>query len=541
MRRAAVIRRLANSRSMAGPRLRARLNRPVRPLTIVMGWVGSTILFLLVATALGGPTEGDSSEVVYGTWAVQHGHLDCVYPVVGSHVPFGLADPFALAPPLYPLLSGVVAALLRIGHAAPFPSAHALGLSCNRGFSEMYHWSIRASAILPTVRLGFLSWIAILAGVAFLVRSSDRRDTGWEVLASFALALVPPVVMCLTYYFHPQDLLALACVLFGVGMTLRNRPVAAGVCLGLALTAQQFSILATIVLVILLERRNLGRLLLGTVAAVAIIDGPFIALSGLRAIKIVLLGSSRVGSSITPHGGTVVFSLGLTGIPDFLVARILPIVVAIVVALAVRRARRGVPLSPAGLVSVVGVGLLCRLVFEVNIYGYYLMATIVMVMLVDVLRGQVGRDVLALGGLFLVYFDPEHIALVSNLTPYGLAVYYDIPIVVGALGVAIFVYDAVRRRNVTLDALWLALVALTGETRLWGHYYPVWNLPEWAWQVIIVGYALVVMARRLASFMVRDPELEDELHTQPLGVPLGFLGKASSTATPDSANRPQEC
>ncbi len=539
MRVRSLLARVGRTRPSLARRVVSWLDQPVGPLTRVIGWVGSTILFLLVATALGGPTEGDSSEVVYGTWAVQHGRLSCVYPVAGPHHPMALANPFALAAPLYPLVSGLVAAVLRIGHAVDFPSSRTLGPSCANGFAALFRWSVRASAIEPTVRIGFVMWLALLAGVLYLVRSTERRGTGWEVATGFALAVTPPVVMCLTYYFHPQDLLAMALVLAGTGAVLRGRPLTAGVLFGLALTAQQFAILAALAVIVLIDRRSLGRLFVGAATAVVVVDGPFVALSGLRALKTVLLGSSRVGSAITPHGGTVVFSLGLTGIPSFVVSRVVPLVVAAALAAWVRRARGGQALPPAGLVTVVAAALLARLVFEVNIFGYYLMAVFVAVLVVEVLRGQLGRDVIALAGLFLVYFDPEHIALVSNLTPYGLAVFYDIPIVIGALGVVVFLYDALRRRNVVLDALWVALVALTGEDHLWGHYYPIWNLPEWAWQVIVVGYALVVVARRLAPYLGRGGELEDELHAQPLGVPLGLLGDPSGAATPDAADRPQ--
>ncbi len=501
--------RLAETRAVLARRVVARLDRPVRPFALVMGWIGSTVLFLLVATGLGGPTEGDSSEVVYGTWAIAHGHLGCVYPVVAPHLPLGLADPFALAAPLYPILAGVVAAVLRIGHTVPFPSGHALGPDCVHGFTLAFRWSSVSGAILPTVRLGYLTWVVVLAGATYLVRGTSRRGTGWEVATGFLLAVAPPIVMCITYYFHPQDLLAMGLVLFGLGATVRDRTLAAGVWLGLALTAQQFAVLAIVALLVLVGRARVVRLLAGVAAAVLVVDGPFVAVSGFRAVKTVLLGSSRVGSDIAAHGGTVVFSLGLTGIPDFLLARVTPIVAAALVAWLVGRTTTARPLRPYLIVAAVTAALSCRLVFEVNLFGYYFMACAVGLLLGEVLRGQVGRDVLAFAGLFVVGMNPEHIALISNLTTYGLSLYYDLPIVVLGLGVLTLLYDAVRRRFSPTLVLWLALVTLAGQTHLFGRYNPYWSFPEWAWQIVLVGYLVAILARRLRWAASEEAPVEE--------------------------------
>ena len=508
--------RVVETRDLLPRRLCAWLDRPVRPFAIVMGWIGSTILFLLVATGLGGPTEGDSSEVVYGTWAIAHGHLGCVYPVIAPHLPLGLANPFALAAPLYPVLAGLVAAALRIGHAVPYPSAHALGPACVHGFTQAFHWSASSAAIMPTVRLGYLAWLVVLAGASYLVRATPRRGTRWEVAMMFVLAVTPPVVMCITYYFHPQDLLAMGLVLLGTGALLRERTVASGVWFGLALTAQQFAILAivAVVAVMALTRwRSLGRLLVGAAAAVLVVDGPFVAVSGLRAVKTVLLGSSRVGSAISAHGGTVVFALGLRGIPDFLVARVAPIVAGAIVAWLVTRATRERPLRPDVVVAVVTATLLCRLIFEVNIFGYYFMASAIGLVLLEVVRGQFGRDVLALAGLFVVGMNPEHIALISNLTTYGLSLYYDLPIVVLGLGVLVFIYETARRRFSPTLVVWLVLVTMAGQTHLFHRYDPFWAFPEWAWQIVLVGYLVVIVARRLRGAVSQEARAEELVAT----------------------------
>lgn len=499
MRAAAAGRRLATTRSFIPAPLLARLSRPVRPATILLGWIGATLIFLLVATALGGPTEGDSAEVVYGTWAIAHGHLACVYPVSRNVPSFVLANPFALAAPLYPILTGALAALLRVGHLSPFPSARVLGPSCAHGFTALYRWSTASAAILPTVRLGYVTWLILLAGVAATVRATRARNTGFEVLAGPLVALVPPVVMCLTYYFHPQDLLAEGLILLAVGAFLRRRWALCGALCGLALTSQQFAILAVVVLVILAEREALVKVVGSMVAALAVVDGPFILVSGERALRTALLGSSRVGSDIVSHGGTVLFATGATGVVAFFASRIAPVVAAAALALWGRR-RRARPPTPELVVGLVAGALVARLIFEINLFGYYFMATVVTLVVLEMVRGDLGRDVVALGGLLLVGMNPEHVAFISNLTTYGLTLFNDLPIVVGALGVVVLLYDTVRRRTLALaDLVWVGFVALAGESHLWHRYNPVWSLPTWAWQVVLVGYLAVILARRLAA------------------------------------------
>ena len=54
-----------------------------------------------------------------------------------------------------------------------------------------------------------------MAGIIALLRVSGRGRRGWEPLAFFLVACTPPVFTCLTYYFHPPDLLAMGLILAG--------------------------------------------------------------------------------------------------------------------------------------------------------------------------------------------------------------------------------------------------------------------------------------------------------------------------------------
>ena len=103
------------------------LDKPQSGLVCLGGWALATAIFCGMVALLGGPTQGDSAESLYATWSIAHGNLACAYPpaspVTSSFVLF--YRPLPGVPPLWPLISGGLAALTRIGHRAPFPSQHA--------------------------------------------------------------------------------------------------------------------------------------------------------------------------------------------------------------------------------------------------------------------------------------------------------------------------------------------------------------------------------------------------------------------------------
>lgn len=474
----------------------------MRAFWLALGYLTATMLFLGLSALLGGPTEGDAAEVVYGTWAVAHGRLACVYPATPHHAIAGLANPFTLAAPFYAVVSGAFAALLRIGHAVPFPTSTMLGPNCSNGFDAMFHWSVTSSSIEPTVRLGYLVWLVLLVGVVSIVRAAGRGKTGWEVAAVLAVALTFPVEMCLTYYFHPQDDLALGLILIGTALLLRGRWLWCGVLLGLALCSQQFALLAAAPLFVLAPRAARWRVAVGVAVSLLLVDGSIVIAAHGRGVKTVLLGSSRAGQNIRPHGGTVLSATGLHGIALFAVSRVMPVVAAVLIAYWVERRMSSAWRRPDLVVAVVAAGLLMRLVFEENIFGYYFVAVAVGLVVLDAVRRELRGELLAWFGLLTVAFIPEHVALTSNLTSYGLNLYYAIPIVVLAVGVVAMVIDAVHRRVRPYMVAWLLVVLLAGQSKLWGRQLPLINWSEWVWQVIVVGTALALVWPALVE---RDP------------------------------------
>jgi hypothetical protein len=406
-----------------------RLDRPLSQWWCALGWFVSTAIFVGMTRLVGGVTTGDASESVNTTWALAHGIPSCAY-APGNQ--FGLA----YTGPLYPSLSGALAALLRIGHGAPFPTRAQLGPHCSTAIMAMYQWSIRSHALVPTVQIGYVTWFLLIGGVVALLRASGRGRCGWEPLALVIIAIAPPVSMCLHEYFHPQDLAAMGLVLAGIACVRRGWWAWAGILLGLAFTAQQFALLAFAPLLVVAPRDHRTRFVGATVLSIAAIVGPLSAFASTRAISVALVGSGDSSGANTllgvlhPQGGLVL-----------VLSRFVPIALAMVTARwSLKRIGSGV-LEPVPLIALVATSLSYRLIFEVNLWGYYFMAVAVLLVVLDVIRGRI--RVLLLG--------------------------------------------------------WLALVAIAFcPTSDFGPASPLW-LPLWLWQLVLVPIAIALAASPLMS------------------------------------------
>ena len=327
------------------------------------------VIFVLLVRVLGGPTLNDSYVLANSTWSIAHGNLACAYPPVTTLV----GQP--LAPPLYSLFAGVVASVAHIGHQVPFPTAAAMGRDCSNAVALINEWGVQTRSNVPTVMIGYLGWLVLEAAVVVVVRAVGRGRTGWELATVMLAAVTPPVLMCLTEYFHPQDLLSLALLTLAIGAALRRHSVVAGVLVGLAMTSQQFAVLAMIPLLFAVAPRRLIGFVGGVVAAAALVDVPFVLATSGRALSYIVVGTGA--NSVTPTW-LVTLQLGAALHP---VARLAPIVgAALLCAWTSRRLgpRMGEPLV---LLSLIASSMALRLVFEVNIWGYYFAAVSVLVLL----------------------------------------------------------------------------------------------------------------------------------------------------------------
>lgn len=358
-------------------RLVTWLTRPLSLSWCIVGWACVVALMIVIATIWGGPSSADAPAPDNTTWLIAHGDFGCAYPTAASVV-------YQTTAPLYPLISGALAATARIGHVLTFPSSAQLGKSCSTAVEALYQWSFHSGALAPTLRIGYLGWLAVIAGVVSIIRSLTKRGTRMEVAAIALVACLPPVYMPLLQYFHPEDLLATGLALGGVAMVLRDRWLAAGLVLGLAVLSQQFTLLILIPLLVVAPRTKLLRILGGAAASIAIVGLPLLAITSGRAITSILVGTGDVGgTNVSLYGIPLHNSLTLASI------RLAPIALCALVAWwALGRLGTRV-LEPLALLSLLSLSLALRLVFEVSLYGYYLMSVSVLLLLVEIATGRI--------------------------------------------------------------------------------------------------------------------------------------------------------
>ena len=369
----------------------SRLDRPLSGWWCALGWLVATGVFAGLVMTLGGASPTDSPESMFTTLAIGHGQLACAYP------PGDASGLPALISPLYPLLAGAVVALTGIGHSDIFPSQLALGPGCS---TAMQHAHIYGSVAL--LRIGFLGWVALLAGLVAVLRACGRGRCLWEPVTLLIVAVLPSVLMTLTEAFHPQDMLAMGLALGGLGCARRGSWIWAGVLLGLAITSQQFALLVLAPLAMVVPHDRRIRFAVATIVGAALIVVPLAVITSGRALSWAVFGSGT-GSMV---GRTLLGVLPIRG-PIFIESRFLPIALSILLAWWAMRRLGSAALEPLPLVSLIATSLSLRLVFEENMIGYYLMAMAVSLVMLDVIRGRISLPLVGwLGLVFLAFYPP---------------------------------------------------------------------------------------------------------------------------------------
>jgi hypothetical protein len=465
-------------------------------------WLVATALFFGLVAFLGGPTPNDAVESLYPTWAIAHGSLSCAYPPASS-TPSAfllLYQPGPTVPPLWPLISGSLSALIGIGHAVPFPTQHAVGAGCLNGYTAMYRWSLNSRSLSPTINVGYASWIVLLAGFIGLLRAGGRGRTRWEAVGALLLAVVPIVWMPLLFDYHPQDLVAVGLGLGATACALRGRWLWAGLLVGLALTSQQFSLLFLVPLVIVAPGSKRWRLLIGSAAAVVIIALPFLLATPGRAVHAVLTGT---GDSET-HGGAVLWNLfshpspfgGAPAAPLVFISRVGPIVVGVSVAWWSVRRLGPRALEPIPLVSLVAISLSMRLVFEEDLFGYYFLGLAVMLIVLDIVQGRIRGQLVAWLALVTMAFNPIHAIDTTPWWRYHTAT--AIPLICMAVVLVVIARDALRHEVRWYLVAWFVVAAYAFLR------WPIWlpnglpaPRPLWFWQLVLVIPGVVMAASPL--------------------------------------------
>jgi hypothetical protein len=367
------------------------LDRPLSNRWCALGWLLATVAFVGLTQLLGGPTQVDATLSGPSTWAIAHAVPACAYPTASTP---GVA-------PLYPLVSGVFAWMLRVGHGVPFPSPAALGAHCSTASDAIGNWANRSNAVRETVLIGYLGWLALLAGVVALFRSSGRGRCGWEVTGVMLLGCAPPIILVLQEYFHPEDLMAIGLAFAGLACARRGQWIWTGILLGLALTSQQFALLVAAPLLVVAPKNQRIRYAGAVMGSAAVVVIGMVVITSGRVIDVL------AGTTATPStGGTLLSVAGLHGFSLVLASRALPIAFAMMLAWWAVRRLGAAALDPVPLVSLIATSLCFRLVFEVNLFGYYLMAVAASLIVLNVVAGRVHLYLVAWLGLVTFAYDP---------------------------------------------------------------------------------------------------------------------------------------
>ncbi len=466
------------------------LERRLSTLWCTVGWLAATAVFIEAVHGFsfsGAPSSGDVYESLFSTYSIAHGNLACAYPA--SNV-YGAP----LIPPVWPLVSGAAAAILRIGHEVPFPATTELGSHCSTAVTAIDRWSRIAPANIAALQLGYLSWLVLLAGAVAFLRTTKRGRCRWEPAALVCLAAAPPVWMCLEYSFHPQDLAAMGLALGGIACLRRNWWAWAGVFLGLGVLTQQFDLLIAAPLLVLApanRRVTYAGFLLGVIAIITV---PFIVMTSGTAFRAIVLGS---GDSVG-MGGSVLWELHLHGALRVTVTRVLPILVSMGLGWWALRRLGAAALQPVPLLSLVALFLSSRLVFEQNLrHTYYFMALTVSLILLDIACGRLRGSLLAWIALVTLAYDQ---ALGNQFTAsWGSTFQEYLPTVLMAVGLVCIALNLVRRQVHWYLLVWFTLMVATFATWPFTNEHIRSEPPLWLWQIILVSTGIALAAGPLMS------------------------------------------
>ena len=473
------------------------LCRPLSPLIEVAGWLLASLTYFVATWTLGGPVEGDLAVSAYSTWLIEHGELACSYASGGTfHYP-SIASPFTHVAPIYPLFAGLLAALFHVGVVAKFPSASAFGHHCSSAYLAVYHWSIHANAAQTTALLGYASWPFFIAGLWSFLRTTKLARTTWQVVALCVVGLFPVSWETITQYFHPLDQLALGLALASLAAARTNRYVWSGVAIAFGVATNQFDLLVAVLLFTIISPSVRWRFSVAAAATWGAIVAPLVLLTHGQILSSLFIGSGNILSL----GGTWIYGLKLHGTVLTALSRGLPLVC--VLALGVWGVRRyGVPLrNERVLAGLFTLTMICRLVFEVNFWGYYLFATATGLLLLVAITGRLrSYFVVWLMGTML-FTNPIPWAFASNGLHLrdGTQIHVDlVPALVGVAVVAAII--AAIRRHVRYDLYAFILLGYEQFHRLPFQHGKHWaHVPRWGWQVLLVGTAIALTIRLMHS------------------------------------------
>ena len=169
--------------------------------------------------------------------------------------------------------------------------------------------------------------------------------------------------------------------------------------LAAAVLTQQFVVLIAIAMVLMLPKSALRPFLLAAGVAGASVLVPLGVVTSGRLFTDL---SGRFAPTVQSFN-TWLRYLHVTGSPLWVLSRLVPLVIALGVCTLARRKLDLTNDSGATLLSLVGVALSIRLLFELNLYGYYFLALLVVLVLSDTIAGRL-RPLLVFWALLEIFF-----------------------------------------------------------------------------------------------------------------------------------------
>ena len=290
--------------------------------------------------------------------------------------------------------------------------------------------------------IGYLGWFVLAAGIVLLLRACGRGKCGWEFVTLLLVACLPPVWMCVEEFFHPEDLVALGLSLAAMACARRNAWVGAGVLVALAVLSQQFALLVAVPLLVFAPAPRRVAYLTSAAATAAAGLVILLVVSSRTALDAALFGTGNSGGR-----GTVLSELHLSGGLLVFTSRIVPLGLSLILAWLVLQKLGPRALEPVPLLSVMALSLSLRLVFEQALYGYYLLAVSVMLVLLDVMGRRIRGSLVAwLLLLTLVYVEaPTTSSTVFDRVPWGYHAQQILPAVVLLLALLVVALKLSRR------------------------------------------------------------------------------------------------
>jgi hypothetical protein len=353
------------------------------------------------------------------------------------------------------------------------------------------------------LKIGFLGWLALMGGSVSLLRAAGKGRRGWEVACLILLACLPPLWLCIEGGFHPEDLLAMGLAIAALSLALRDRWLIAGIMIAFAILSQQFALLVAVPLLFVAPAGRRVVYAASTGAVLAIATTVLYALSSSSAVHAVFLGTGNTGGI----GGAVVSELGLHGTTELLISRILPLVLAALIAVLAVRRLGSVCLQPVVLLSLIAVSLALRLVFEQQLFGYYFMALSVALLLLDVSRGHIRASVLAWFALAslvaLIGLGSTALDLLRAVPP-GTAMVI-LPVSVIVLALFLILRTLLRGFDVIAIGIWVSY--LIAALLVWNTTDVFGQPPIWFWQLALVPSGIALAASPLVARLLGGERL----------------------------------